>query len=521
MKVLLVRPPKFIWTMFEEFENFMMPQNLLCLASILKENNIKVEVIDCCIEKIGWKSLRKIIEKKKPDVIGAGSETCYSHEDGKLFKMAKEINPKTVTVAGGIHHSSMFEDSLSKYPIDFIVRGEGEYTLLELVKELQKPRKKFRKIKGIAYKGKNEKIIRTKPRPLIENLDDLPFPAYELMPMHRYTENSFVLNPMVTLHHSRGCIGHCKFCICWPQMAEERITKGRLCRYSRWRTKSVDRTIREIENLYHKYKVRVFFFTDDAWNVNPEWSREFSEKLIEKNLDIVWFSNGMRAEDIVRDEKLGIFKKMVESGLRQVLIGVERATTEELEDMNAKHKNVDIVKECARIMNERYPEVMKQGTFIVGIADETRESMLRQLRYALELKMDISPFQFYTPLPGSDLWKKAKKDGLIENYDFRKYDFTSEPIIRTKYLTKKEMIELRNYVTIKFYFYQFLRYMKKMPFMDIDNVKLLGFKYFIRSRSPLALMMRLFFDPFISRAVAPGLFNEEGVAKRKPSWYDK
>jgi len=195
MKVFLIRGPRYYWPFINEYDNFLMPQSLACLAAVLKKAGIDVRVIDCAPLQMGWKSLGALLKKENPDVVGVGdSESLYSHEAVRVLRVAKEINPKVVTIAGGAHFSNLVEESLRDFPIDFIVKGEGEYSLLELVRESENTSPDFSKIKGIAFKDGNG-IIETPPRPLIEDLDELPMPAYELMSIENYGKAKFLFSP--------------------------------------------------------------------------------------------------------------------------------------------------------------------------------------------------------------------------------------------------------------------------------------------------------------------------------------
>ncbi len=125
IKILFIRPPYHLWPIINESDNFLMPLSFPCLAAYLKERieNIEVKVIDCLPLKIGWNSLKSIIQDEKPDVVGVGDKVCYMHEGMKVVKMVKEINPKTITVAGGHFHSHLPEYSLKNYrDLDFIIR---------------------------------------------------------------------------------------------------------------------------------------------------------------------------------------------------------------------------------------------------------------------------------------------------------------------------------------------------------------------------------------------------------------
>ncbi|MCK5493878.1 MAG: cobalamin-dependent protein, partial [Candidatus Omnitrophica bacterium] len=186
MRILIVAPPRKYWPFVSEQDNFLVPQSLPYLGAILRDNGFKVRLLDCMPLKIGWKSLSKIITEYEPDIVGVGeNHALYANEALKTCDLAKQINPKTICIVGGTHFSSLLEQTLKNKAVDFIVRGEGEHTLLELVQEISNLSKDFRKVKGIAYKV-NEEVIITSSRPLIDNLDSLPFPAYDLLPMKKY-----------------------------------------------------------------------------------------------------------------------------------------------------------------------------------------------------------------------------------------------------------------------------------------------------------------------------------------------
>ncbi|MGM5483112.1 MAG: B12-binding domain-containing radical SAM protein, partial [Nanobdellota archaeon] len=415
-------------------DNYLVPQALPCLAAFLRENKIPVELLDCSPLKIGWKSLEKILKKKKPDVICISEpETMWSNEGIKLAKLSKKISSKIYTIAGGAHFSLTAKETLKETEVDFVIEGEGEVTLLELIKEMKKEKPKFRKVKGISYKKKGS-IIKTEPRELIENLDDLPLPAYDLLPMEKYGKASYLFHPGgVTIHHSRGCPYNCDFCVCWKHMSKK-TNKG--CKAS-WRTKSVEKTIEEIKLLYYKYNKRGFVFTDDNWNYDPKWSSEFADKIIKNKLKIRWFAF-MRADQIVRDEKLGVLKKLVKAGLRHISIGVERFSDEEVKGLN-KNVSKETTIKAFKILRNRYPQVFSQGTFIIGIEEETPSKIKNLAKFIkTEVKPDYPSFSPLTPIPGTKTYEKAKKENKIEIHDFEYYDWYT-PIMSSKYMNREEI----------------------------------------------------------------------------------
>lgn len=438
MKVLLIISPRYYWPFINEGDNFLLPQSCVCLASALREAGYKVNIVDCMASRVGWRSLARLIKEEGPDVVGVGeSHALYAHESGRVFKLVKEISPKTVTVAGGIHYTNLKEESLRELPIDFIVEGEGEVTLVELLRELSRSRPEYSRIKGISYLD-NGNIHINPPRPLISDLDSLPLPAYDLVPMSEYGKARFLFDPDgTTIHHSRGCTGGCSFCVWWTQMAE-RKAGGKLS--PKWRTKSVGRTLEEIRLLRFGYNKRCLVFVDDSWNIDPEWNDEFAEEVISQKLDVRWFAF-FRTDCTLRDERLGILKKLVRAGLSHISIGVERAEDEKLKDFRKGFYSLEDTKECFRIMKKRYPQVFLQATFLVGVRDETEESIYSQLELARELKADYPGFHPLTPVPGTYLWEQSKKKGWIEVKDFRRYDWLT-PVMGSTHLSRERIEEL-------------------------------------------------------------------------------
>lgn len=456
---------------------------------------------------MGWNSLRNLLKEDQPDIVGIGdSESLYSHEAARVLRLAKEVNPKVITIAGGAHFSNLIQESLRDFPIDFIVRGEGEYSLLELIRELESPNSDFKRIQGIAFRQDNQ-IIETPPRPLIENLDDLPIPAYELVPMQEYGKARFLFSPGgTTIHHSRGCTNNCKFCVWWVQMAERRIENGNITLHPRWRTKSVERTIEEIKLLYYKYQKHFMVFVDDSWNISQSWNEEFSERLLKEDMKIGWFAF-MRADLILRDEKAGIFKKLVRSGLSHISIGVERADNADLKGMGKNSYSQDIIRECMHILKHRYPQVFRQATFIVGIRSETKESILKQVRYAKEIDVDYPAFHPMTPVPGTDTWREAKEKGWLEIEDFRYYDWIT-PVMSSEYLSRGEIADLVYLANKKFVSLPWVIKGLFSPFKVKRNMYIWW----------LLVVLRIFVDS-LKKFISPFKVKQY-TSLVKPSWYE-
>lgn len=440
MRILFVRPPKYLWPYMNEQDNYLLPQAIVCLGAEARRRGHEVTLLDCMPLKMGWKSLERKMRELKPHVVMAGdSETLYAHESGRVFQIAKAISPDIVTVAGGVHFSHACDDAFSKYPIDAIVRGEGEETMGELLEAIQGGGD-WTKVAGLALPDGEGGVTYTGHRALIENLDDLPFPAYDLMPMDRYGTARYLFSPGgTTIHHGRGCIDGCRYCACWLQMAKRVGEADNEKLSSRWRTRSVDPVVDEMEILRKEYGKTCLVFVDDTWNVDPKWSDSFATELMRRNLDLVWYGF-MRADFLERDEQSGLFEKLIASGLTHICVGLERADDEELAGLEKHNMKIERDQRMVKTLRKKYPALFLQTTFIVGLRSDTSESLDRLLAYVEELDPDYPAFHPITPVPGTQLWKEANEEGWLEITDFSRYDWMT-PVMRTETLTRGELEE--------------------------------------------------------------------------------
>jgi len=439
MRVLLIAPPRRIWPYINEQDNYLLPQWMACLGAVVREAGLEVRLIDCMPEHIGWRSLAERIRDWRPDVIASGeNHALFACEVCRLSELAKTIDPAIVTVVGGAHFTVLHEHYLTRHPIDVIVRGEGELTFRELLRAVAGGGlQAARDVAGIAYRDGGE-VITNPPRELVAELDDLPLPAYDLLPMERYGRAKYLFSPGgATIHHSRGCIGGCHFCAWWRQMARREVNRAdEGCRSERlvphWRTKSVERTLEEMELLHRRWGKRCLVFVDPTFNVDPDWSDAFAEALLQKRgWDLNWFAF-LRADLMLRDERLGILEKLVRSGLVHVCIGVERVDDDELKAWNKPQASREIYEETFAVLREKYPQVFRQATFIVGTRDETPESLETQFRFSQQIGADYPAFHPITPFPGTDLFEEARERGWIEITDFERYDLMTAVMSSTQ-----------------------------------------------------------------------------------------
>jgi len=516
-KMLLVRPPRYIWPFINESDNFLLPLGLPCIAAAVRAKlpAVEVKIIDCPPLKIGWRTLREILQQEKPDIVGAGEEALYHHEAASLFRLAKEINPEVITIGGGHFFSWMVDYSLSNFPIDVIVRFEGEETIVKLIDALIH-KIPLSEVKGIAYKNNGE-IVTTSLRPLIEDLDKLPIPAYDLMPMGKYSPFGYLWPQSVTLEHSRGCIDRCKFCSLWTfwgSQAKVDIEKGNLEVNPKYRTKSVDRMLEEVDIVYHKYNRRYIIWADPTFNVDPEWSDEFCERLLKKNYkDLHWWAF-LRADFTLRDERLGILEKMVRAGLVHPLIGIERVCSEDFKQIKKSGYTRDLVKEVFLIFKKRYPQVFRQGTFVTCLPFDTRESMLNLVKYAVEIDIDYPAFHPVAPVPGTYLYQEAKANNLLEEKDFTKYDWSTPTMHSLAGLSKEDFVNLNMELNKRYILYR-PHWLIRGLFSVYKHKRGLYWWFF---RNTLKMIFLEIKDAVLGRKRYEGLTGF--MRLKKPKWYD-
>ncbi len=442
MRVVIVQPPRKYWPFTSEGDNFLLQQALPALAAPLREAGFDVHVIDCMPLHIGWRSLADELRRLDPDVVCCGeNHALYASEALRFFRMVRETVPRAKTLAGGGHFTNLSHRYVSAdSDIDAICVGEGEVTVVEVCNEWASATPDLNKVDGLAFFD-GERLVRTRPRKLVHDLDTLPMPAYDLMPMHLYGKSRYLFSPGgTTIHHSRGCVSKCSFCAWWTVMADRKYdSDGKAQLSPRWRSKSVERVFAEIEELYHRYGKRSYVWVDESWNIDPRFNDSFAERMIASGLKTKWFAF-MRADCIVRDEKKGILEKLVRAGLSHILIGVERAEDDSLTLLDKRFYAGGVAEEALRIFKTKYPDVFLQATFIVGVKEESPESMKKQVALAKRLDVDFPAFHPITPVPGTPIYDEAIANGWITEEQFDSFDWL-QPVLDTKYMTRDAIAE--------------------------------------------------------------------------------
>ncbi len=425
VKVLFVEPPKDYWFVMGEY--LPPPYGILQLAAFLESKNkeVEIEVLDCQAQSLDWKELEKHIESYDPDIVASSAlATCNTYVAIRTLETAKKAKPNVLAVAGGQHFTVTAQESLETYPeIDVIVRGEGEQTLVELV-QAASGKSSFSRIKGISFKH-NGKILHNPPRPLIENLDELPFPGYHFVQdiVHRYhfTAMAGPKARYALVEGSRGCPHRCTFCTQW------RHWEGK------WRAKSPKRIADEMEFCYRNYGSSFLWLTDDNFGLGKRAS-DLADEIIRRGIsdDIMWFMQA-RCDDVVKHRDF--LPKMRRSGLRWVLLGVESHIPSTLEKFNKKTSPED-AKAAVKLLREN--DIFVHAMFIIGERKDTAESIAGLREFANDLNPDLAIFGILTPFPGTKIFEEAKRNGWIEDFNWAHYDMV-HAIMSTETLSREEV----------------------------------------------------------------------------------
>jgi len=390
-RVLLVNPPGSGRGKYSS-----PPLGILYCAGVLKQNDIPVSVVDGCIE--GWGSALNKIREFKPTIVGVTCPTYARSKTLEISLMIKKEIPKVKIILGGPHPTIMGKQILENYPfVDMVAVGESDHLISDICKGVD-----IKNIPGLGFR-KDQEIVFNAKRPNIESLDDIPFPAWDLIEPRKYfTDDRGIyenvnldVEPCGFLTFSRGCVGSCNFC------------SNRLI-WNRWRHRSPENATNEIELLNREYGIRHFHFNDDCFSANPQVAMELCESILKRKLKIL-FDIVTRADCV--NEKL--IKSLKAAGCYKINFGVETASPRLLKIMG---KPINLERSIQAI-NLTCAAKMQSGVFIIaGCLGETWETInetvdfLKNLTYA---NVSVSPGMMV--FPGTSLYEYAKKQNFIND----------------------------------------------------------------------------------------------------------
>jgi anaerobic magnesium-protoporphyrin IX monomethyl ester cyclase len=385
-----------------------------------------VAFIDAMTNNIDDAQLEKILRAQPtPDIVGCTCITPSIYQAESTLALARRVFPKALTVLGGIHATFMYKQVLAEAPhIDVIVRGEGEEVLVNLVRAVEAGtfQRDKRSITGLAFLDEGATVA-TPAHPPIKNLDSLT-PDWSILEWHKYIYIPLGTRVAVP-NFARGCPFTCSFCSQWKF-------------WRTYRTRSPKNFVDEIERLVKDHQVGFFILADEEPTINRAKFVALCQELIDRNLGIHWGIN-TRVTDILRDEDLLPFYR--KAGLVHVSLGTEASAQLNLERFR-KETTIAENKKAIRLIREA--GMVAEAQFIIGLENETKESIEDTFQWALDWDADMVNWNMYTPWPFSDLFNDL--GDKVEVRDYAKYNFVT-PIMKPETMTRSEVLNgvMNNY----------------------------------------------------------------------------
>ena len=390
-------------------------KNILIYDTLIEDYN-DVRKLDSGDDMITYGSSDEKIEQKmrefKPDIVGVSA--LFSSQVSQAYAVAravKKYNEKTIVVFGGIHASDKPEEVLNNEKnVDFVMRGEGDYTWSKLIKNLFTPDGNVSEVPGLVQRN-GESFIKNPMAPLIHDMDALPIPAWDLVPMEKYFEIAMYHNPYVKsgrvgcIMTSRGCPDRCYFC-------SSTVFFGH-----KFRQMSPERVGEMVDYLVENFKIKELQIEDDNFAVNPVRVNKICERIKHHKLRVT-MPNAMRADTpLNRKKRLEMFKNMREAGWDQIGLGVECGDPEFLNEVIGKRLDLDEVVATCDLAHEA--GLLVHTNFMMGFPLETKKTRDRTIEFAMNLDSDSYSLSLATPLPGTKMWDIVEKNNLFhESYNF-------------------------------------------------------------------------------------------------------
>lgn len=461
MDALFINPPwhKKSGNIWKNISACLPPFGLALLASLARENNHSVSILDCNALQLGLDKIEEHLTNSAPRFVGITATTLTIDNALELAKVVKKKYPASKVIIGGIHPTVLPEEVLAKKEVDYIIMGEGEYSFLDLLSN-----KDPATIKGVGFK-ENGKMIINPSREIIPDLDAFPLLAYDLLPMDKYypASGSYKRKPSFGMVVSRGCPGQCTFC------------KGNFLG-DRIRFRSAKKIIEEIKFLQKKYGIKDIIFYDDTFTTNRKNVKEFCSLILENNLDLTW--SCFSRVDTVDFE---ILTEMKKAGCYQIMYGVESADEKILENIK-KRISLQQVKET--VANTKKIGIETRLAFMLGNPGETEETIKKTINFAISLDPDLVIFNITTPFPGTEMFSWAEKNNFLIHKNWIDYDL-AKPVMELPTISSEKILYYYKKAYRQFYI--------RLPYILKRLMKVRNFEDFKRNFKPFIGLLRFSF----------------------------
>ncbi len=404
-KVLLINPsyqPSYGGTKASIVNPFFPTLGLATIAATAKQRGHEVEILDLCWRPYDYKFIQSRIKMTKPDIVGIHATTPLMNQLRDISLIAKDISRDIQVVGGGPHPTALPVETMRESMLDVICAREADYTFADLCDSND-----LSEIKNIYYRDGDE-IRYTGAQLALENLDDLPMPAWELYPPEDYQRISKLIArnpPVTTVEFSRGCVYLCDFCASKMTMA-----RG-------YRKKSPERCAEEVRYM-HSVGFREFWLADDIFTSDQNWAYDVSEAIAKTELDVTWTcSNGIRVESANTD----LFRMMKQAGCYRVSFGFESGNDEVLKSFG-KGGRASVQEGRKAVREAQQAGIEVNGFFLLGLTGDTEETMDDTIEFARSLApMDLLKFGKAVAFPGTDMFNNYAEKGLVKSYDWDNY----------------------------------------------------------------------------------------------------
>ncbi|MGC9123470.1 MAG: B12-binding domain-containing radical SAM protein [Thermoplasmata archaeon] len=402
------------------------PLGLAYLASVAREKGFDARIVDSLAENLTYYDVEKIIRQYSPDIVGITSTTSMIPDAYAVARMAKNVSKDIVTIMGGPHVTFLPELTLQECSeIDYIVKGEGEIAFSGILDILTNKKEK-KEVLGIAYR-KGDKIMNNPPQPLIKDVDSIPEPSWDLLPMEKYEIDNVQFGTIMT---SRGCPYNCIFCSSSLQFGKQ------------WRGHSVERVLDELKTLRYKYNKREIEFLDDTFTLNMKRAIELTDRIYREGIDIRWSASAR--VNLFNDE---IAKNMKKAGAHTVYFGIESGSQKTL-DFIGKSITLEMAKLSVAKANRAGLNTL--GSFIIGFPDDTVKDVKRTIKFSKKVGVTVAQFTIATPYPGTRLWDYVMERNLLLTMNWRKFT-TLSPVIKLRNFTSDQILKWLSWAYISFY----------------------------------------------------------------------
>lgn len=415
-KVLLITPPYHAGVV--EAAGTWVPLSLVSVAGGLDRAGYDVEIYDAMSLFAGHADIEEKIRRSRPDVVASTAITASVTDAIRVLESAKRARASAVTVLGGVHPSFQWREILEApgSPVDYVVRGEGESTAPELLDALRAGLPAS-SVRGVAWRGPEGKAAASPPRPDAPDLDALPA-AWHLLDWSLYTFRPMPGSVSAVVASSRGCAQACSFC------SQQKFWRRR------WRARSPEAFVAELERLRADFGVRVAMLADETPTVDRARWRRVLDLLISRRPGVELMLE-TRADDIVRDRDwLADYRR---AGIMHVYVGVESGSQRTLERFR-KNLAAETSREAIRLINEA--GIISETAFVLGMPEETPETIRATLETAMDYDPDMAFFMTIAPWPYADIARELEP--FTESRDYSDYNLV-KAVVKPRKMTRGEV----------------------------------------------------------------------------------